>query len=78
MEETVNLRFEGRAVELAGRDGAVITRGATARRGQLVIGRRLLEERAQDDRGGRPHRRLSQAELCALHEAIGDRDGITR
>ena len=55
----------GRAVELDAR-GRPVDRAALERRGLLVVGRRLREERDRDDRAGRRHRPLSAVERRAL------------
>ena len=47
-------------------DGRRVDPAAIERRGLLRLGRKLIAERARDDREGRPHRRLTDTHRRAI------------
>jgi hypothetical protein len=58
----------GRSVEKDAR-GAVVSRAAQQRRGEIAVGQKLRQERAREDAAGRPHRKLNMTELRCLMAA---------
>jgi hypothetical protein len=75
--ETFDLRHAA-GVEVAADGSTRVTKPATRRRGLVVVGCRLLDERAAALRAGRPwpSHQLNLTELRAMKAASDERDGL--